>query len=97
VSSLIVEETVVEPLTVEVRGHQRTAMIEVRGRLDAGTVSSVAEALADVEPQADVHHIVLDLRGVTLIDRPGLRELQRLLKLPRDQDLVVLTDDPDGM
>jgi anti-anti-sigma factor len=41
-------------------------------------VSKVAEVLSDLRPSADgVRHIVLDLRGLTFMDMPGLRELIR--------------------
>lgn len=59
-------------LTVEARTHRRTALVALQGDLDLVTVSKVAE----LQPQADgVRHVVLDLRGLTFMDVPGLREL----------------------
>jgi anti-anti-sigma factor len=63
-------------LEVEARKHRRTALVALRGELDLVTVSKVAEVLDDLRPQPDgVRHVVLDLRGLTFIDLPGLREL----------------------
>jgi anti-anti-sigma factor len=65
-----------ELLTVEAHTHRRTALVALRGELDLATVSKVAEVIKMVRPDADgVRHIVLDLRGLTFIDLPGLREL----------------------
>ena len=63
-------------LAVEARTHRRTALVALRGELDLVTVSKVAEVLDGLEPRADgVRHLVLDLRGVTFMDLPALREL----------------------
>jgi anti-anti-sigma factor len=65
-------------LVVETRTSRRTALVALRGELDLVTVSKVAEVLSDLRPSADgVRHIVLDLRGLTFMDLPGLRELIR--------------------
>jgi anti-anti-sigma factor len=65
-------------LVVETRTSRRTALVALRGELDLVTVSKVAEVLSDLRPSADgVRHIVLDLRGLTFMDMPGLRELIR--------------------
>jgi anti-anti-sigma factor len=65
-------------LVVETRTSRRTALVALRGELDLVTVSKVAEVLSDLRPGADgVRHIVLDLRGLTFMDLPGLRELIR--------------------
>jgi anti-anti-sigma factor len=67
-----------EYLEVEARTNRRTALVSLRGELDLVTVSKVAEVLDDLEPQATgVRHIVLDLRGLTFMDIPALRELIR--------------------
>jgi anti-anti-sigma factor len=65
-----------EQLAVEARTHRRTALVALRGELDLLTVSKVAEVLDGLELQADgVRHLVLDLRGLTFMDVPGLHEL----------------------
>jgi stage II sporulation protein AA (anti-sigma F factor antagonist) len=67
-----------EHLEVEALTHRRTALVALRGELDLLTVSKVAEVLDGLEPQANgVRHVVLDLRGLTFMDLPGLRELIR--------------------
>ena len=63
-------------LVVETRKHRRTALVALRGELDLVTVSKVAEVLTDLEPGREgLRHSVLDLRGLTFMDVPGLREL----------------------
>jgi anti-anti-sigma factor len=63
-------------LDVESRTHRRTALVALRGELDLITVSKIAEVLDDLDPHADgVRHVVLDLRGLTFMDLPALREL----------------------
>jgi anti-sigma B factor antagonist len=63
-------------LTVETRRHRRTALVALRGELDLVTVSKVAEVIDALEPERhEVRHIVLDLRGLTFMDLPALREL----------------------
>ena len=53
-------------------------MVALRGELDLVTVSKVAEVVDELQPKADgVRHVVLDLRGLTFMDLPGLRELIR--------------------
>jgi anti-anti-sigma factor len=70
------ELTADEQLAVEARTHRRTALVALRGELDLLTVSKVAEILDGIELTADgVRHLVLDLRGLTFMDMPGLREL----------------------
>ncbi len=65
-------------LEVEALTHRRTALVALRGELDLVTVSKVAEVLDGLEPQpSGVRHVVLDLRGLTFMDLPGLRELMR--------------------
>jgi anti-anti-sigma factor len=67
-----------EPLAIEARKQGRTALVALRGELDLLTVSKVAEVLDDLKPHADgVRHVVLDLRGLTFMDLPGLHELIR--------------------
>jgi stage II sporulation protein AA (anti-sigma F factor antagonist) len=67
-----------EDLEIEARTHRRTALVALRGELDLVTVSKVSEVLDGLEPQANgVRHVVLDLRGLTFMDLPGLRELIR--------------------
>jgi anti-anti-sigma factor len=68
----------IEDLEIQALTHRRTALVALRGELDLVTVSKVAEVLDALEPQADgVRHVVLDLRGLTFMDLPGLRELIR--------------------
>jgi anti-anti-sigma factor len=65
-----------EQLAVEARTHRHTALVALRGELDLLTVSKVAEVLDGLELRPDgVRHVVLDLRGLTFMDLPGLREL----------------------
>lgn len=65
-----------EQLAIEARTHRRTALVALRGELHLLTVSKVAEVLEGPELTADgVRHLVLDLRGLTFMDVPGLREL----------------------
>ena len=67
-----------EQLVVEARRRRRTALVALRGELDLVTVSKVAEVLDELQPKADgVRHVVLDLRGLTFMDLPGLHELIR--------------------
>ncbi len=70
------EEFAHEQLTIVARKRRRTALIELRGELDMATVPQVAEALDELDPEADgVRHVVLDLRQVTFMDSAGLHEL----------------------
>jgi anti-sigma B factor antagonist len=70
------ELTADEQLAVEAQMHRRTALVALRGELDLLTVSKVAEVLDGLELTPDgVRHLVLDLRGLTFMDIPGLREL----------------------
>jgi anti-anti-sigma factor len=65
-----------EQLGIEARTRRRTALVALRGELDLLTVSKVAEVLDGLALRPDgVRHLVLDLRGLTFIDIPGLREL----------------------
>ena len=67
-----------EPFVVETHTHRRTALVALRGELDLVTISKVATVLDDLEPNhGGVRHVVLDLRGVTFMDVPALRELLR--------------------
>jgi anti-anti-sigma factor len=67
-----------EQLVVETRRHRRTALVALRGELDLVTVSKVAEVLDELKPDpGGVRHVVLDLRGLTFMDLPGLHELIR--------------------
>jgi anti-anti-sigma factor len=67
-----------EQLVVEAHTRRRTALVALRGELDLVTVSKVAAVIDELRPQADgVRHLVLDLRGLTFMDVPGLRELIR--------------------
>jgi anti-anti-sigma factor len=66
------------PFAVEARMSRRTALVALRGELDLLTVSKVADVLNDLRPQAEgVRHVVLDLRGLTFMDLPGLNMLIR--------------------
>ena len=63
-------------LAIEASMRRRTALVALRGELDLLTVSKVAEVLDGLELRPDgVRHLVLDLRGLTFMDVPGLREL----------------------
>jgi anti-anti-sigma factor len=74
-----------EQLTVEARRHRCTALVALRGELDLVTVSKVAEVIDELEPVTHgVRHIVLDLRGLTFIDVPGLRELLKQHEFARE-------------
>jgi anti-sigma B factor antagonist len=73
-----------EQLAVEARRHRRTALVALRGELDLLTVSKVAEVLDGLELRTDgVRHLVLDLRGLTFMDIPGLRELIKQTEFAR--------------
>ena len=70
------QPTADEQLGIEARTRRRTALVALRGELDLLTVSKVAEVLDGLALRADgVRHLVLDLRGLTFMDIPGLREL----------------------
>jgi len=70
------QPTADEQLGVEARTRRRTALVALRGELDLLTVSKVAEVLDGLALRPDgVRHLVLDLRGLTFMDIPGLREL----------------------
>jgi anti-anti-sigma factor len=72
----IAEQFTSELLAVEARTHRRTALVALRGELDLVSVSKVADVFESLETSPDaVRHIVLDLRGLTFMDVPGLREL----------------------
>jgi anti-anti-sigma factor len=65
-----------DQLAIEASMRRRTALVALRGELDLLTVSKVAEVLDGLELRPDgVRHLVLDLRGLTFMDVPGLREL----------------------
>ena len=65
-----------DQLAIEAHMRRRTALVALRGELDLLTVSKVAEVLDGLALRPDgVRHLVLDLRGLTFIDIPGLREL----------------------
>jgi stage II sporulation protein AA (anti-sigma F factor antagonist) len=86
-----------EQLVVEARRHRRTALVGLRGELDLVTVSKVAEVLDQLQPQADgIRHVVLDLRGLTFMDVPGLRELIRQNEYARsnNHNLAVVRGTP---
>jgi anti-sigma B factor antagonist len=60
-------------------------LVAIRGELDILTVPRVADVLDGLEPRADgVRHIVLDLRGLTFMDLPGVRELVKQSEYARD-------------
>ena len=75
-SSRDTDPQAVDELVVETRTNRRTALVALRGELDLVSVSKVAEVLSDLDPGGGgLRHIVLDLRGLTFMDVPGLREL----------------------
>ncbi|HXJ62975.1 MAG TPA: STAS domain-containing protein [Actinomycetota bacterium] len=54
------------------------ARIAVEGELDLASVPRLTQRLAEVDAEADGQgppHLLLDLRGLTLMDSSGLREL----------------------
>lgn len=70
------QPTADEQLAIEARTRRSTALVALRGELDLLTVSKVAEVLDGLALRPDgVRHLVLDLRGLTFMDIPGLREL----------------------
>jgi anti-anti-sigma factor len=69
-------------LGIDARRNRRTALVALCGELELVTVSKVAEVLSDLEPGGGgIRHIVLDLRGLTFIDVPGLREADQAERL----------------
>ena len=55
---------------VEARTHRRNAVVDCGRELDIASVSEVAEVVDGLAPDADgVRHLVLDLRGLTFMDR----------------------------
>lgn len=81
----VAEQFASELLAVEARTHRRTALVALRGELDLVSVPKVAEVFDDLEANREgVRHIVLDLRGLTFMDVPGLRELLRRNESARD-------------
>lgn len=81
----VAEQFTSELLAVEARTHRRTALVALRGELDLVSVSKVAEVFETLETSPDgVRHIVLDLRGLTFMDVPGLRELLKRNESARD-------------
>ncbi len=84
-------------LDVETRTNRRTALVALSGELDLVSVSKVAEVLSDLEPGGSgIRHLVLDLRGLTFIDVPGLRELITQSEFARGNrhNLAVVSDTP---
>ena len=81
----VAEQFTSELLAVEARTHRRTALVALRGELDLVSVSKVAQVFDGLESAPDgVRHIVLDLRGLTFMDVPGLRELLKRSETARD-------------
>jgi anti-anti-sigma factor len=67
-----------EQLVVEVHARRRTALVALRGELDLVTVSKVAEVIDEVHRRPEASGTSCsDLRGLTFMDVPGLRELSR--------------------
>jgi anti-anti-sigma factor len=84
-------------LGIDARRNRRTALVALRGELELVTVSKVAEVLSDLEPGGGgIRHIVLDLRGLTFIDVPGLRELIKQSNFARSNrhNLAVIRGTP---
>ncbi len=81
----VAEQFTSELLAVEARTHRRTALVALRGELDLVSVPKVADVFENLESSpAGVRHIVLDLRGLTFMDVPGLRELLKQNESARD-------------
>jgi anti-sigma B factor antagonist len=81
----VAEQFTSELLAIEARTHRRTALVALRGELDLVSVAKVAEVFDTLETSPDgVRHIVLDLRGLTFMDVPGLRELLKRSESARD-------------
>jgi anti-sigma B factor antagonist len=59
--------------------------VALRGEFDLVTVSKVTEVIDGLEPERrEVRHIVLDLRGLTFMDLPALRELIKQNEFARE-------------
>jgi len=72
-------------LAVEAKTYRRTALVALRGELDLISVSKLAEVISGLNPEShEIRHIVLDLRGLTLLDLPALRELIRQNEFARE-------------
>ncbi|MEA2132508.1 MAG: anti-sigma factor antagonist [Solirubrobacteraceae bacterium] len=81
----VAEQFAQELLAVEARANRRTALVAMRGELDLVSVSKVAEVFDELEASRDgVRHSVLDLRGLTFVDAPELRELLKRNDSARD-------------
>ena len=84
-------------LGIDARTNRRTALVALRGELELITVSKVAEVLSNLAPgRGGIRHIVLDLRGLTFIDVPGLRELIKQSEFARSNrhNLAVIRGTP---
>ncbi len=89
--------TVAEQLQVEALTHRRTALVALRGELDLVTISKVTEVIDELEPGGvGVRHLVLDLRGLTFMDVPALRELIKQNEFARENrhNLAVVCGTP---
>ncbi len=60
---------------VETEVEDRVALVSLFGELDVRVADCCEEGLSDVEMR--LRHVVVDLRGLTLIDRIGLHMLVR--------------------
>jgi anti-sigma B factor antagonist len=72
------------------------AVVTVRGDLDAETAGQLWEYLSFLVGQGH-HHIVLDLRGLILIDSAGVEVLARVSAVTRREggELVLRSVSPD--
>jgi anti-anti-sigma factor len=72
------------------------AIVTVRGDLDTDTAAQLWQYLSYLIGQGH-HHIVLDLRGMILIDSAGVEVLARVSTWTRDNggDLVLRSASPD--
>lgn len=60
---------------VEIEVEDRVALVSLFGELDVQVADSCEERLSEVEMRR--RHVVVDLRGLTVIDRIGLHTLVR--------------------
>jgi anti-sigma B factor antagonist len=72
------------------------AIVTMRGDLDTDTAAQLWQYLSYLISQGH-HHIVLDLRGMILIDSAGVEVLARVSAWTRDSggDLVLRSASPD--
>jgi anti-anti-sigma factor len=63
-----------KPLDIELERNGSTARLALRGELDLAADRRLAETLKELAG-SDISNVVIDLRGVTLLDSTGMRWL----------------------